>query len=79
MVDHKSTGLLDRGPTESSAPEPCWAYVSEHFKTKKKMYKGIFFSEKMIEIFSKILEKYDQNFFPSRYELDDFMKYFYYI
>ena len=24
MVDHKSTGLPECGPTESSAPEPCF-------------------------------------------------------
>ena len=23
MVDHRSTGLAECGPTESSAPEPC--------------------------------------------------------
>ena len=26
MVDHKSTGLPECAPTESSAPEPCYYY-----------------------------------------------------
>ena len=26
MVDHRSTGLPECGPTESSAPEPCSIY-----------------------------------------------------
>ena len=27
MVDHRSTGLPECGPTESSAPEPCYLYL----------------------------------------------------
>ena len=31
MVGHRSTGLPECGPTESSAPEPCFHYITGEF------------------------------------------------
>ena len=39
MVDHRSTGLPECGPTESSAPEPC--YFAELFRNKSQLRRKI--------------------------------------
>ena len=38
MIDHRSTGLPECGPTETSAPEPCFSYNFLTFLVELQFY-----------------------------------------
>ena len=38
MIDHRSTGLPECGPTETSAPEPCFFYNFVKFLVELQFY-----------------------------------------